>query len=208
MPDRIADLLASLDPDFIGLQELQDRQFAGSTVSHYLASRLAMHAYRGPALMRGRDSYGNLLLSRSPARRFEVHDLSIERREPRGAIEADFDIGGRSLRMFVTHLGLAAAERREQVRLLLPRLERDDADIRVLAGDINEWRAGSRTLRALSRVFGTMRAPRTYPVRAPVLALDRIYIAPTSSVAELRAVASGLARVASDHLPLRAAVRL
>lgn len=202
-PERIADVLGPLNADFIALQEIQDRPFEGSTVSDFLARRMRMHAHRGPTLIRGDSPYGNLLLSRAPAMRCRPHDLSIPGREPRGAIEADFRIGGRRLRIFVTHFGLTANERTRQVRMLMPALNRgDDTDIRILAGDINEWRPAARTLRALQHAFGASPAPRSYPARAPVFALDRIYVGPRRLLTDVRAVRSMPARIASDHLPL------
>lgn len=202
LPNRIADVLDPLNADFIALQEIRDHPFEGSTVSDFLAHRLQMHAYRGPTLTRGDSPYGNLLLSRAPALRCRPHDLSIAGREPRGAIEADFQIRGKRLRIFITHFGLTANERNRQVRMLMPALDRDDTDICILAGDINEWRPAARTLRALRHVFGTSPAPRSFPAQRPVFALDRIYVAPRELLNDIRVVRSAPARIASDHLPL------
>ena len=207
-PDRIAEVLESTNADLIGLQEIQDRSYAGARVTDFLAKRLAMHAYRGPSLRRGTDEYGNLLLSRQPAGRVALHDLSVDRREPRGAIEADFDFHGQILRCFVTHLGLSAAERRKQLAHLLTIMRRDDAEIRIFAGDINEWRSGSSALRSLARIFGKLPSPNTYPSGLPFLALDRIYVTPASCLKELRVVNSRCARIASDHLPLRGEISI
>ena len=46
-------------------------------------------------------------------------DLTVYRREPRGALDVDLDIDGRTVRVVVTHLGLLPGERRKQVRRLL-----------------------------------------------------------------------------------------
>lgn len=202
LPERIADLLAPLSADFVALQEVQDRRHRDSTVSGFLARRLGMLAYPGPTLNREDAAYGNLLLARHRAVRSRPHDLSVPGREPRGAIEADFLLAGRRLRLFVTHFGLAARERAWQVSMLLPALHRDGADIRVLAGDLNEWRPAARVDRALRRVFGSAPRRKTFPARAPALALDRIFVAPRERLARLATVRSPEARVASDHLPL------
>lgn len=207
-PDRIADVLASLDADIVALQEVEDRRFAGGRVSAYLAERLRMDSHRGPTLRRGDADYGNLLLSRHDAIRLQIHDLSVPGREARGAIEAEFDLGGHGVRMIATHFGLTGAERSRQLRQLLPALDREGADVRVLAGDLNEWRPIAGTHRSLRRVFGRGPRPRTFPARAPVLALDRICVAPRRVVARLEAVSSPIARVASDHLPLSCELRL
>jgi endonuclease/exonuclease/phosphatase family metal-dependent hydrolase len=202
MPDRIADVVASLDADFLALQEVEDRSFAGTTVSKFLGSRLGMHGYRGVTLRRQDADYGNLLLTRHEAQGRTLHDISVPGGEPRGCIEADFDIGDRRLRLFATHLGLRASERLQQVRHLSPALKRDDADVRILAGDINEWRPTGRVLRALHEILGPAPRTRTFPARLPTIALDRIFVSPLNALAQLRAVSSRECRAASDHLPV------
>jgi endonuclease/exonuclease/phosphatase family metal-dependent hydrolase len=207
-PERIADVLEELGADFIALQEVEDRPYRDGTVTDYLAERLTMHAHRGATLYRGDAHYGNLLLAREAAVAHRLHDLSVDSREPRGAIEADFLVAGRKLRLFVTHLGLRAGERRRQLDLLWPELARGDADVRVLAGDINEWRPGAAGNRILPAVLDPAPLPRTFPAGAPLFALDRIYVTPGDVVAELRAVKTPTARRASDHLPLVAELRV
>jgi endonuclease/exonuclease/phosphatase family metal-dependent hydrolase len=75
-------------------------------------------------------------------------------------------------------------------------------DLRILAGDINEWRQGGRVLRTVHRIVGTGPRRRTFPSNLPAIALDRIYVAPGHALADLRTVTTTKARVASDHLPL------
>ena len=73
----------------------------------------------------------------------------------------------------------------------------------LLMGDLNEWYLWGRPLRWLHSHFReTPAAPPTFPARQPVLALDRIWVAPAGSLRRLRRHVSPLARVASDHLPL------
>lgn len=201
-PERIANVMESLDADMFALQEVEDSEFADSTVSQYLATRLGMRAYRGVTLQRGDADYGNLLLTKHEARDYTLHDISVSGGEPRGCIESDFVIDGCRIRLFATHLGLRAAERLEQVRILTPALARDDVHVRILAGDINEWRPRGRVLRALQGVFGPLPQKRTFPSNLPALALDRIYVSPGHALGALRSGAGADCRVASDHLPL------
>lgn len=201
-PARIADVIESLDADFVTLQEVEDREFEGKGVSQFLASRLGMRAYRGVTLRRKDADYGNLLLTRYEAEIVRLHDISIQGGEPRGCIEADFLVGDRRVRLFATHLGLRAGERVAQVRQLTPSLLRDGADIRILAGDINEWRPAARVLRALRRVLGRGSRQRTFPAGAPAFALDRIFASPQKAVVQVKAIRTRESRVASDHLPL------
>lgn len=207
-PMRIASVIESLDADVIALQEVEDRSFEGTRVTDFLAAHLDMHAYRGVTLQREDADYGNLLLARPAAGAVRLHDISVKGGEPRGCIEADFVIGERRLRLFATHLGLRTGERLKQVEQLAPALLRDGADVRVLAGDINEWRPGARVLRKLSGLLGSGSRRRTFPARAPVFALDRIYVKPGQAVVQSKVPWTSDSRVASDHLPLVCDLRL
>jgi endonuclease/exonuclease/phosphatase family metal-dependent hydrolase len=134
-------------------------------------------------------------------------DLSVPGREPRGAIDAVFETASGPLRVLATHLGLDPRERRKQSRVLAHRLdaEGDETPV-VLLGDLNSsWGA---SLGALRRQMRRSPRRRTYPARRPLLPLDRIWVRPAEILADLRAHRSPLARTASDHLPLRAELRL
>jgi endonuclease/exonuclease/phosphatase family metal-dependent hydrolase len=201
-PERVCDLLQRLQPDFVGLQELEDRRIDGELVSDYLARRLDMYAYPGSTLKREDAPYGNLLLSRQPARITRLHDISSAGREPRGVIEAEYELLDQRFRLLVTHFGLSAIERNTQAESVYRLIQQHDADLTVLLGDFNEWRLWSYPLRTLKRSFGSVARCRSWPARWPVLALDGICISPGSAVANVRAETSSPARSASDHLPL------
>lgn len=201
-PERIADVLESLQADLVALQEVEDRPYEQSTVSDYLASRLAMQPHRGPTLKRGNAPYGNLLLSRVQPETLRLHDLSVAGPEPRGAIDAAFGLDGARLRVVATHLGLKARERRWQASRLLDLLQSMEADVTVLAGDINEWRPRSAAMRDLAGGFDTHSKAKTFPATAPLLALDRIFVTPLAAATQIHVDKSRAARRASDHLPL------
>ena len=77
-------------------------------------------------------------------------------------------------------------------------------------GDFNEWRVGRRSaLQGLAPKFGPLQAAiRSFPARFPLLALDRIVAYPADLIASVELHDSPLARVASDHLPIKASVHL
>jgi endonuclease/exonuclease/phosphatase family metal-dependent hydrolase len=202
MPQRICEVLNEIQADFIAIQELEDRIFGDEPVSEYLARNLGMHAYRGATLRRRDAHYGNLLLSREAAATTCMHDISVPGREPRGIIEAGYKLSGHRIRVLVTHFGLQAAERRKQVRDLLRVLDGGESDIDVLAGDLNEWRPTSYTLRALKKRYGTVPRRRTWPARRALLALDSICVSPNTVRRAVHVIDSTLTRHASDHLPL------
>ena len=201
-PARIADVLRTFDADFIALQEVEDRDFRGRTVSQFLAETLGLHAAARTTHIRAGLDYGNLLLSRVQPLRTAMHDLAFLRREPRGAIEADFDMHGSSLRMIATHFGLSMSERYAQLQRLLPYIEDREPDLTVLCADFNEWQPFSRVHRVLRRILGAAPAVRTFPSRLPVLSLDRIYAAPLTSLAGIQAIRTAETLIASDHLPV------
>lgn len=201
-PKRIAEVLQELEADFVAIQELEDRVLGTESVSEFLARSLGMHPYRGATLKRQDAHYGNLLLSRRPARSMQRHDISVLGREPRGIIDARYSVFDRKIRILVTHFGLKAAERRKQVDALLQIAAGGESDIDLLAGDLNEWWPMNRTLRALGKRFGTMSRHCTWPARRPVLALDRIFVSPRAIHRTVHVADSKPARWASDHLPL------
>jgi endonuclease/exonuclease/phosphatase family metal-dependent hydrolase len=206
-PERIAAVIREMAPDILALQEVESARAAHQP--EFLSSATGYEVLLGTAMERHDGQYGNALLIRSQ-RILDVRriDLSLPRREPRCALDVDLDIEGYSLRVVTTHLGLSLGERNIQVARLLEALLGGPRRPMVLLGDINEWRPGAYVLRRLRRFFGGSRAVRTFPTRHPVLALDGIWARPMTALHGLRAHTSPLARVASDHLPVRATIVL
>lgn len=202
-PERTLAVLRELDADAVALQELQWQPADAMHLLQEFALRLGYAALAGPTLLRAEGHYGNAVLTRLPVLDTASVDLSVPDREPRGALDALLDTSGGPLRLIATHLGLRPYERRLQMRRLLG-LRGEHASATVLLGDLNEWFLWGRPLRWLHARFGRTPAPNSFPARRPLLALDRIWVEPRSILRELRAHASPLARVASDHLPLRA----
>lgn len=201
-PDRILAVLREIDADIYGLQEVEAHGDDGAHMLAWLAKELDCHPVAAPMHQRHDGHYGNGLLTRCPTRAIDLVDLSWRRAEPRGAIAADVDCDGQHLRVVSTHLGLIPAERREQVERLMRLFSWKEDDRAVLMGDLNEWFLWGRPLRHLHRHFDPTRAIATFPARRPVFALDRVWTHPGSMLVDLRAHATPLARVASDHLPL------
>jgi endonuclease/exonuclease/phosphatase family metal-dependent hydrolase len=199
---RVRDVLREIDADVFALQEVESRS-SGLDMLAWLAKETGFHAVWGTTLMRADGHYGNGLLARFPIANVEQVDLTWERREPRNAIAADLDCGaGERLRFVATHLGLRPAERRYQVRRLLPLFVERPGDRVVLAGDVNEWWLWGRPLKWLQSHFLETPPRRTFPAWMPMLALDRLWAHPGGMLREVRAHRSRTARAASDHLPL------
>lgn len=204
-PERVGSVLRELDAGVIGLQEVDSRRGHDQFVR--LAEVSGHQPLCGATIGRGEAArYGNLLLTRLPILSERHHDLSVPGREPRGALEALLDVGGRPLRVVVTHLGLSWRERGLQARRLVAALPEDDLPT-VLLGDLNTWVPREPALRFLQARFGPGPAPATFPSRYPVFALDRAW-APARTLRGHGVVRDRLARLASDHLPVHASVAL
>lgn len=209
-PIRVAKVLRELEADVIGLQEVDSQPGAASDSVQldYLADALGLIAVPGPTIHRHDGTYGNAMLTRQPVLAVRELELTVCRREPRGALDVDLDCGDEILRVIVTHLGLCAKERRVQVRRLMDALGQPPARRVIVCGDINEWFTVGRPLRWLHARLGRAGTVRTFPSFLPVLALDRIWVSPSESVTSLFAHRTRAARCASDHLPLVADLHL
>lgn len=208
-PERVVGVIRELDADIVALQEVDAQHRVGGYLDQwvYLARELSYFCTPGISLRTHRRNYGNALLTRMPVDDVRLHDLSVDRREPRGAVEVLLHAEPRRpLRVVATHLGLRRAERTRQIELLSGLLGQSDCPL-VLLGDFNEWNPLSRNLRRLRSTFGSVAAPPTFPVQRPLLALDRILTAGAVALEAMSVHRSALAEAASDHLPVRAHLR-
>jgi endonuclease/exonuclease/phosphatase family metal-dependent hydrolase len=209
---RVAAVLQELKADVIGLQEV-DFNPQGEKNLHqlaYLAEVTGMNAVAGPTFRRRDADFGNALLTSREISEVRLHDVSVSGRQPRGVIDAEISCDGKRVRVLVTHLGLAVNERRRQAQSLLRiiREQREKCDFTLVLGDINEWRPRGFALYSLDSHLGKMPSPRTFPSFFPVFALDRIWVTPRTALLQIVIPNNGLARSASDHLPVLATVNL
>jgi endonuclease/exonuclease/phosphatase family metal-dependent hydrolase len=203
-PDRVAAVIRELDADVVGLQEVDAKPHveAGLDQVEYLAEATGLTGIAGPTLTRHYGQYGNALLTRLPVRGATLIDLSVGRREPRGAIDAEVDAEGVRCRVLVTHLGLRRTERTRQLAHLIAHPPRwPGPALTVLLGDLNEWLWLTGLARRLPEGFACA-APRSFPARAPFLCLDAIAAHPGVALRRAWVHASARARLASDHRPV------
>jgi endonuclease/exonuclease/phosphatase family metal-dependent hydrolase len=205
-PERVARVIREVGGQVVGLQEVKSIHGAlpARAQMDYLSRATGLAAVAGPTILREDSEYGNVLLTSFPVIRHHAVDLTVNSREPRGALEAVLDIHGKEVRIVVTHLGLNLAERRHQVARLLEIATRETQGPLIVMGDINEWFPRSPVLRFMNRYLGRTPAIPTFPSRLPVLALDRVWVRPTAALVAVAVHRTPLARIASDHLPVRA----
>lgn len=210
--DRVAAVIAETQADVIGLQEVvRDNGSPDADQAAYLADRLGMMVVMGETRSHGTaGTYGNAILTRLPVLTSTRCDLSCGLREPRGALRVDLAVDGTALHVFNCHFGLAFRERRAQLELLASFIR--DATCegpRVVMGDFNEWHRGPVT-RGLKLEFSSpmRRMRRTHPAMFPLFRLDRIYWDVELQGEEFLVHRTRLARVASDHLPVVARLRV
>jgi endonuclease/exonuclease/phosphatase family metal-dependent hydrolase len=203
-PDRVATVIAELDADVVALQEFTyPASIALDTRTPVVLTTLDRYECAlGPTRRNTTHCFGNALLTRHPI--VEVHriDLSMERREPRGAIAATIDVGGTTLHVLAAHLGLRVHERRFQVRQILDYLDAVRTTQFVVLGDFNDWLPGRSVVHVLDERLGRPPRPRSFPAFRPIVPLDRIWVHPRQSLRSIAAHATPAARRASDHLPV------
>ena len=197
--ERIAGVIAELGCDTVGLQEVfHPEEIADLT---------------GMEVVTGRDHVwhdrhvGNALLTTRRVLAVRHHDWSWPGHEPRAALDVDLEVGGETVRIIVTHLGLKPYERRFQVKKVLSLVKQIPITERVVVlGDINEWLPLGRPLRWLHGLLGHSPAERSFPARWPLFALDRVWVRPRHALLAFGAHRSPLAAAASDHLPVKAII--
>jgi endonuclease/exonuclease/phosphatase family metal-dependent hydrolase len=213
-PLRIADVIASVEPDVIALQELDVGRLrtGGVDQAHAIAQHLRVAAHFHPALHVEEEKYGDAILTALPSQVIRAGQLP-SLGEPRGAIWVEVEVGETRLQVVNTHLGLRRRERMIQAQTLAgenwlgsPACRSEPA---VLAGDFNAVPRSAAYTFLASRISarpGTNPARPTFPARFPLLRLDHVFTNDLARIVRYEVVDTPLARTASDHLPLLAIV--
>lgn len=213
-PERVAAVIASLDVDIIGLQEVGWYYGDENGVDQfaYLAEATGLVLY--PALVKDHTHarFGNALLTRLPVEQVDALDVSQPLHTPRGGLMAVLRLSEKiRVRVVVAHLGLDPWERGRQCAQILASIDAADAGEEapiptLFMGDFNEWRRAAPRLRRLWSRFPDAAAPRSFHSRLPTFPLDRILAAPPLKILAFDVLRNDLTRQASDHLPVRATV--
>jgi endonuclease/exonuclease/phosphatase family metal-dependent hydrolase len=209
-PERIAEVVREIDADIIALQEIDERlgDRRGLLDLAALEKSTDLVPVHTPANRVSHGWHGNLILARSRLVQ-EVRPIRLPGLEPRGALIVDLELKGVALRIIAAHFGLLRRSRSQQASALV---NATHTVLRptILLGDLNEWRVRNRSsLQELMPHFGPVNAVLpSFPSRFPLLALDRILANPQHLISSIEVHQTPLARVASDHLPIKARLNL
>jgi endonuclease/exonuclease/phosphatase family metal-dependent hydrolase len=209
-PERVAAVVQELDADVVALQEADVRVGSAQGLLDLEALERAteLTPVHTSELSPTHGWRGNLILARNRVVE-SVRRIKLPGLEPRGALIVDLELKGVPLRIVAAHLGLLRRSRSQQASALV---DATHTVVRptILLGDLNEWRVKTRSsLIELMPHFGPISAALpSFPSRYPLLALDRILARPQEMISSIEIHQSPLARVASDHLPIKARLNL
>jgi endonuclease/exonuclease/phosphatase family metal-dependent hydrolase len=209
-PDRVLGIIAELGADAVALQEADRR--LGERPATLERGRIETITGLVPVDLAANDIslgwHGNAVLLHPEIRVETVRRLDLPGLEPRGAVLIEAVRHGRSFRMVAVHLGLTRAFRRRQLNEIVKAAAPQEAEMpTVILGDMNEWRS-DRGLESFAPEF-TVHAPGlSFHAARPVAALDRIALNRRMTLHDAGVHQSEMARIASDHLPVWADLRL
>jgi len=213
-PTRIAEVIRSIEPDVIALQEVIGTGPHSAGHAEELGALLGMGWVMAPTRHLRGALFGNVVLSRFPIRHHSQYDLSWKTCEPRCCQRVDLAIDDDTLHLYNVHLGTAFLERRYQAsRLGAIVHDRRIGEPKIVLGDFNEWLRGLATAMLNERLQSIdlrthLRRRRTYPGVFPVLHLDHIYYEGQVHVIGVDLPRTRRSLMASDHLPLVAELRI
>ncbi|CAN7530977.1 endonuclease/exonuclease/phosphatase family protein [Neorhizobium sp. LjRoot104] len=210
-PGRTSHVIREIGADVIALQEADSRfgERRGLLDLAWMEREMGLFPVPVSGVAKAHGWHGNVILFREGLVR-DVHQVKLPGLEPRGALITELELkDGSAFRIIAAHLGLLNRSRQQQARMILDILRSREEQPTVLMGDLNEWRLGDRSsLNTLATVFGLPAAVPSFPSRLPVLALDRIMANRPGLIDAVETHDSPLARLASDHLPIKALVKL
>ncbi|WP_455480207.1 endonuclease/exonuclease/phosphatase family protein [Bartonella sp. B23] len=207
-PARIVRVIAELQIDILALQEADKRfgERVGLIDLHLLKTETGLiRVPLNPMSPHGHGWHGNAIFVRKGRVR-DILQITLPGIESRGAVIVELEMDTGLIRVIAAHFGLLRHSRNQQTKMLLTLLQKRPLIPTLLIGDFNEWRIGKgSSLNHLSPYFdSTFGTVPSFPSRFPFLALDRIFAFPHQLVTNIENHNSPLARIASDHLPIKA----
>jgi endonuclease/exonuclease/phosphatase family metal-dependent hydrolase len=211
-PERILRVIQEIDADIIALQEADSRfgERTGLLDLQRLQRETGLVAVPILGANKAHGWHGNVVLFKQGTVR-DVHQISLPGLEPRGALVAEIDMAsGGTLRIIAAHFGLLRRSRAQQAHMIAEIMSKGGDVPTILLGDLNEWRLGDRSsLSTFRSTFGAQPpSVPSFPANMPILALDRIIANRSGLISAIEVHNSPLARIASDHLPIKTMLTL
>ncbi len=214
--ERIARVIAKLDPDIVALQELDaGRRIKDCDQAAAIAQELEMHFHFHSVYGAEKQCFGNAILSCHPMKLIKAEALPVlndhKFLEPRGILRMEIDFYGHKVQVLNTHLSVWPPEMRLQIEKLAAddHLKKTAADENIiLCGDFN-MTPQSKLYRQLSQhykvpVFHREKGAtkNTWLSQWPIRQLDHILMRGGLEAEFVHLKRSRLERDASDHLPI------
>lgn len=204
--ERIANVILSVKPDIVALQEVDQTVTRSSSVDQptELSRLTKMYVAFGDNIPLQGGHYGNAVLSRFPVASYKNHLLpNIDNGEQRGVIAAEIEVPklNQPLLLLATHLDHRrdGRERIASATAINQLLGESPGQPALLAGDLNDV-IGSETLREFDSLWTRVNAEPlpTIPVTVPERQIDFIMFRPRERwrVVEVKVLDEA---VASDH---------
>lgn len=212
--ERIAAVLARIDADIIALQEVVGASPLKPGQAAELGAALGMGWVMAPTRHQRTALFGNVVLTRFPVRHHVQYDLTWKTCEHRGVQRVDVGLEDDTLHFYNVHLGTSLLERRHQAAKLATLVhDRRVVGPKIILGDFNEWARGIAKDVLADRLQSIdlskhLSRRRTYPGFFPILHLDHIYYEGKVEVLGVTVPRDRMAKMASDHLPLVADLRI
>lgn len=171
---------------------------ADSVWQHYAYARNAVYP---------RGHHGNVILSRYPILSYDNENLSTNAMEQRGLLHCIVELptARQRIHLLCLHLGLTQRGRNRQLDQISQRIARlPPSEPLIVGGDFNDWRGRVSPIllerhglrEAYEEAHG--RKARTFPIKLPLLAVDRIYYR-GFDLRDAAVLGQGVFRELSDH---------
>ncbi len=209
IPERVIEVVNALEADIVALQEVDRRlpprpaALPPALIARETDFGVLPFAPEGPSL----GWHGQTLLVRNGISVDKIRRIVLPGLEPRGAILAEIALGSGSFRVVGVHLGLIRRYRSMQLAAIRAALSRREEMPTAILGDFNDWSARGGAV-ALGPGFRLHAPGRSYPAARPIGALDRIALGAGLHLTSAGVFGDAPARIASDHLPIWADIRI
>ncbi|MDI3334860.1 endonuclease/exonuclease/phosphatase family protein [Defluviimonas aestuarii] len=208
-PARIAEVVAAIGADIIALQEIDHRlaprraALPRNLIEEVTGLRNLPFAPEGPSL----GWHGQTLLVRTDLNVTAIRRIVLPGLEPRGAVLAEIDTDAGPFRVVGVHLGLIKRYRSMQLAAIRAAISRRQDMPTAILGDFNDWSARGGA-EALGPDFRLHTPGRSFPAAGPIGALDRVALGQGLHLQDAGVYRLAPARIASDHLPVWADIRI